>query len=107
MTAQYIIDNPSEKNTSHAALLQTKIQEPETKATFTGLLTSHSPPKYVFPTNRLPRNSTDIANMSDDNPVKLDFEMLKMQKFSLLLPWVPGTPMTFARKYIKKSYWHM
>ena len=25
MTVQYIVDNPSENNTSHAALLQTKI----------------------------------------------------------------------------------
>ena len=58
------------KNTLHALQLQTSGQELETGATYTGFIKSITPLKYIFPGNRLSRNSTDISNMSEDNPDK-------------------------------------
>ena len=107
MTAQYIVDTPSEKHTSHAVQLQTKVQGLETRATYIGLLASFPHPKYIFPANRLPHNSTYISNMYDDNPDKAGFHNAQNAEFNSIVAmgtWQPHEVIPVANLVVAKLY---
>ena len=85
MTAQYIVDKPSANTNILADLLRTKIAELTLEAAYKGLKASLLQPKYIFPANCLPRNSTDIDNMTDDNPDKHGFRLAQSAELASIV----------------------
>ena len=68
-----------------ADLLRTKIDELTLEAAYKGSKASLLQPSNIFPANRLPRNSTDIDNMADDNPDKQGFRLAQTAELASIV----------------------
>ena len=55
------------------------------EASYKVLLASLPILKYVFPVNRLPRNSNEITNVSDDNSDKKEFRRAQSAELAFII----------------------
>ena len=114
--SQYILNNLPSKSTNphkrtsefdkHTAILNTAVSKKYIKCIeqkIAHIARSQLPKVYVFPDNRLPRNNTDILNMSDNNPDKQGFINATQAELAAVLGMGTWNPQEIVPDKIEKK----